>query len=90
MDEGEKDEARRKLRNIEPDHCNQWNLPPSRYEGEHGTLTMQVKCGFPSKWEVHAFGTRDYSCDVHLAQAVRSMTEVESTRVIDVVARKEK
>lgn len=84
------EEVYRALRRADPAFCNQWNQPPSRYEGEHGTVSLQSKCGYPSTWEVHAFGTRDYACDPHLAQAVRGLSELENISVIDVVAREAK
>lgn len=93
-------EARRKeLSHADPRYCNQWDIPPvkSEYErkkqnapsvaGEHGTITFRSQCGYPTTWEVHAFGVRDYACDVHLSQAVRGLSELEKISVIDVVVR---
>lgn len=83
----EAETVRRALRLTDPRYCNQWNTPPNRYMGEHTAVSLQAKCGYPATWEVYAYGTRDFSCDVHLSQAVRAMSVLEKIIVIDVVAR---
>lgn len=98
------EDRRRQLSRADPRYCNQWDIPPvkseferekqktsTRYQStEHGTITFRSQCGYPTTWEVHAFGVRDYSCDVHLSQAVRGLSELEKICVIDVVVREPK
>ena len=83
----EADQARSRLRRSDPRYCNQWNQPPTRYAGEgglgkRGTVTLQSGCGYPSTWEVRAYSTVDYSCDVHLSQAVRGLAELEGLHIV--------
>lgn len=65
-------------------YCQQWDQAPTRHSKEHGTLSFSSQCGFPTTWAVslpsgysHNYTTRntDYSCDVHLSQAVRRLME---------------
>lgn len=91
MTETEEDRLTRwRMRQADPAYCRQWDTPPLRYEGEHGTVTLRSACGYPATMTVVAYGTQDYACDVHLAQAVRGLAELEGISVIDVIVREVK